>query len=268
MPTKVVIGITTYIDITDPAFGAALFDAYTATSDRLAPNQVKVWSTTTPIVTAADFGRLWLTRTPYEAREKRGGEITNKSEFLIGAEWRRTGVMSGTGQVHFRYDPADANSLQLEGTYSSKIDWPELFERLIAIFSPSYAMLHLFTPTELEPHPNSRFGFNGAVFGEPHFTSWLSSNGDWRKPDSFDREARRQYRFLTELSWANYLGSEFEGQYDAGVIKSEAASARKLGNGFLFQATTKPDDVVNSPQMFRSKRDTLKKAFRPGFFRQ
>jgi hypothetical protein len=92
--------------------------------------------------------------------------------------------------------------------------------------------------------------------------------GHWRKPDRWDAAARRQYRYLTDLSWANFLGREFEGQFDSAIIRKLAAKARTLGNGFAFQVTGSLADVERHPDEFNSSRDLLKGAFRHDFFRQ
>jgi hypothetical protein len=270
MVSKVGIGITTYLDITNPGFGDAIFDAYLSTSAKITPNQVHVQSQKHPVQSREDFSRLWLTRAAYEVGERRQGTVIDKGEFLIGARWRRTGRLSGLGEVKFRpeRDTNGTSSISIVHNYSTGVDWQRLFDELVAISAPSYAMLHLFTEAESARHAHrERFNFDGPVVGEDHFTSWLSSLGHWRRPDRWELKERRQYRYLTELSWANFLGSEFEGQFDPVAIEKVAAKAHFVGKGFVFQITDSLADVERRPSEFDKSRELLRNAFLPGFFR-
>lgn len=236
-------------------------------------NQIGVWSIKHPVMTREDFGRLWLTRSHFEMRENRSrGEVIDQGETLIGAHWRRTGSLSGRGYVQFRpvADNTRSNSVVIESNHRRSVEWLLLFEKLIEVLAPSYAMLHLFMGMELtNPTSHDHFTkFDGPFAGEEHFTSWKSSLGDWRRPDQWDLKARRQYRYLPELSWANFLGREFDGQYDLNLIKKSAVNAKTIGGGFVFQATKTLSDVEKFPEQFNRSRTELKQAFVPGFFRR
>lgn len=272
MKPKIAIGLTTYLDITDPAFGAAVYDAYAAASARVTPNQVRVWSQKHSVTSRDEFAGLWLTRSPFEVHaDRRKTELLKRGVSLIGAEWRHIGSPSGEGSVHFRpeTDTSRANTVSIEHNWATGVDWVALFRRLIETLQPSYAMMHLFTEAELEAAVGrDRFDrFDGPVVGEGSFTSWKSIIGDWRGPDSFDHAARRQYRFLPELSWANWFGPEFDGRYERDFLAVHAANVVSTANGFGFQVTDSLRDVEQQPDEFRTARERLKSAFAADVFR-
>ena len=164
---------------------------------------------------------------------------------------------------------ADASTISIQHTWSPRVDWVELFRLLTEVFQPSYAMLHLFTEAEVAASAGrDRFDvFDGPVTGERSFTSWKSILADWRFPDHFDLAARRRYRFLPELAWANWLGPEFDGQYDKAFLQANAASPVPMARGFAFQITQDLRDIEQHPAAFSDARAKLKSAFASGFFR-
>jgi hypothetical protein len=272
MKPKVGIGITTYEPVLDASFGEALFDAYAATSSKITPHQVAVSSAKYPISSAADFATHWLTLTPFELRAHRGrGEVLERGHFRVGGEWRTRGQLSGGGRVSFASDkdPHGSHEVVVEHNFSAGIEWVQLFRSLVATFKPSHAMLHVFTERELASvDPRERFAFNGPIAGEAHFTTWLSPLGDWRRPDNFRLNERRRYRFLPELAWANVLGQEFEGRYDAAGLASEAAKFELVDGVAYLQVTNQFDDVVSKASEFEDARARLKASFADDVFRK
>lgn len=270
MPARLAIGITTYLDISTPFIGRGVYDAYAATAAAIAPNQVSIWSTKHAIANGDDFSRLWRTEMPFKVKDKRGGETVDSGVYEIGAEWRRIGGLTGRGEVAFRgADRTRPDTLIIDHKHSHKIDWRSLFERLIDLTRPAYAMLHLFTDAEVERSQDAeRFDrFDGPIAGEEHFVSWKSSLGDWRRPDPWELSDRRRYRFLPELSWANYLGSEFTGEFDANLVQERAARVKLSEHGMLFEVSSDLADVQDRPVEFDQQRLRLREAFRLGFFR-
>lgn len=272
MKPRIGIGITTYRDISSPEFGEAVFDAYAAASERITPNQIKVWSIKSMVESRDDFGRLWLTRSPYEAREgrSRNAPVLERGEFMVGAEWKRTGALSGEGEVTFRpeLDRSRTNEIIIRHTYSPRVDWLSFFRALVDICGPSYAMLHLFTDTELDTSvPGDRFEvFNGPFAGEKWFTHFRSSLGHWDGPDGLRLSERRNYKYLPELSWANLLGPEFRGNYDPRVIARGAAEFESDGDSTLFCVTPSLQDVIDRYHEFNLARVRLRAAFPPQSF--
>lgn len=272
MKPKIGIGITTYRDISSPEFGEAIFDAYAAASERITPNQIKVWFTKSIVENREDFGRLWLTRMPYEVREdrSRNAPVLRRGADMVGAEWKRTGALSGEGKVTFRpeLDRSRTNEILIRHTYSPRIDWLSFFRALVDISRPSYAMLHLFTDTELETSASGdRFEvFDGPYAGEKRFTHFKSPLGHWDGPDDLRLTERRIYKYLPELSWANFLGPEFLENYDPHVLAREAALCEIDGDTILFCVTSALGDVIDRYQEFNLARVRLRAAFPPRSF--
>ncbi|ATQ42074.1 hypothetical protein [Caulobacter mirabilis] len=271
MKPRIAIGITTYLDLSDVAFGAAVYDALVAASNRLAPDKGNVMGMRCEIASRQDFVDRWMSRLPFETRENRGrGPVIDRGEYVVGLQWRSRG---GNGRVNFRAPSSDPNAdctLTLDLAWAARTDWAGLFDRLVEITSPSHAMLHLFTPAEIDAHPRGdpHDDFDGPVVGEGTFTAWLSSIGDWRRPDRHRPEERRRYRFLPQLSWANVLGKEFDGCYDPEAIRALGQDTRSVGDGLGFRVTGALADVERDPDAFAAARARLRGAFAPDVFRR
>lgn len=274
MRPRIAIGITTYLDISDSEFGAAIYRAHEDTSNRLTPNRVRIWSAKHGVAATHDFSSLWLTVMPFERREGKGpdkGKLLDKGEFRVGAEWSRTGSLAGRGRVDFRpdLDHSQCDTLSIEFNYDPKIDWYGLFQRLVEICKPAYGMLHLFTELELSRSEAKDHleRFDGPLVGEGSFTSWKTSLGSWRAPDRWQLAERRTYRFLPQLSWANYFGSEFDGVIDAVRRNAMADGTHGDKDERFLRITEAISDVVDQPEIFDAKRERLKSHFPEGFFR-
>ncbi len=204
-----------------------------------------------------------------KAREPGKGPVIERGTYRIGLEWRSP---AGTGQllVPSEIDPNGAYTIELDYAWSPRTDWSALFDRLVEITQPAYAMLHLFTERELESYPAGEGldRFEGPVAGEGSFTGWLSSLGDWRSPDRHRLKERRQYRFLPQLSWANVLGREFEGRYDPQAIDRLALAVRHADGRTAFRVSEALRDVERDPDAFEAARARLREAFAPDVFRR
>lgn len=274
MRHKIAIGITTYVDISDSEFGAAIYRAHENVSKRLTPSKMQIWSAKHDVGSALDFSSLWLTIMPFEKRETKGpdkGELLEKGEFRVGAQWRRTGSLAGRGRVDFRpeIDHSQCDTLSLEFNYDPNIDWYVFFGRIVDICKPAYGMLHLFTDLELSRSEGKDVleRFDGPLVGEGSFTKWKSSEGHWRGPDKWQLAERRYYRFLPQLSWANYFGSEFDGEIDRMRRKAVADGVQGNVDGRFLRVTDAISDVVDRQEFFSAKREELKSCFPDGFFR-
>lgn len=277
MNPKVGIGITTYEDISSPRFAAIIYDAYLATSPKIVPTRVDVWSKKHEVIDRDAFSAHWLTEMDYRVMENRSrsSAVLEKGQFLVGAKWRTTGRLPGQGEVTFRprLDSSRSNKVVINHKFHAAINWAGLFERLVEAMQPAYAMLHVFS--QEEPHQVELDGveldrvetFDRPFAGEDYFTNWKTSLGMWRKPDRWQFEERRRYRFLPNLSWSNFLGPEFDGQYDLAELSSRAEFVRPSGRGILLQVTGALSDVVDRREWFREKQSSVRGAFAPGFFR-
>lgn len=270
MKPRVAIGITTYRDLSGPEIGVAVYDALAEASPRTEPKKGEIWGVRHDIESRETFAERWLTLSPYEMRSNRGkGPVVGRGTYRIGLEWRSP---AGTGQLQVRpeIDPNCAETIELDYVWSPRIDWATLFDQLVEITQPAYAMLHLFTERELESYPaGERLDrFEGPVAGEGCFTGWLSSVGEWRGPDRHRPEERRQYRFLPQLSWANVLGREFEGRYDPQAIDRLGVAVRRSEGRTSFRVTESLRNVERNPEAFEAARLRLREAFAPDFFRR
>ncbi len=272
MKSKVGIGITTYEDISSPDFAAIVYDAYLATSPKIVPTRLDVWSKKHEVMDRDAFSAHWLTEMDYRVMENRSksSAILEKGQFRVGAKWRTTGRLPGKGEVTFRpkLDSSRANQVVIEHKFHATINWAGLFTRLVEAMQPAYAMLHVFSHEEPRQAELDRVeAFDRPFAGEDYFTNWKTSLGTWRKPDSWQLEERRRYRFLPNLSWSNFLGPEFDGQYNHAELSSRAESVRRSGRGILVQVTGSLGDVVDRREWFCEKRNLVRAAFAPGFFR-
>lgn len=260
------IGITTYRDISSPAHGVAVYEAYQAATPSFAPDIVRIDSSKYSVGDAAAFADLWRSEGSWEVQENRGrGPVIDKGTFAIGAEWKRTG--RGGGKVRFRSERRneDPDTILIEHPYAARTDWLALFRRLVTICEPAYAMMHLFTEDETRSNTN----FVGPFAGEELFVGWRSSDGARHRPDRWQTKERHTYRFLPALSWANFLGPEFDGQFDPHALERDAAKIWREANGCLFTATENIADVADRREKFSASRDALKAAFAEDcFFRQ
>lgn len=268
MKPRIAIGITTYKDIASPEFGRAVFETYASVSPKMTPNQVTVWGKKHPVSRGDDFAALWLTASPYELRESRSQDaaVLERGTWETGAEWR-TGAPVGVGQVDFRpsLDPSRTNAITISHAYSPRVDWLRLFEGLVRQAEPAYAMLHVFTEREVAASSSAdRFErFDEAFAGEHWFTSFRSPSGHWDVVDTLRLEQRRNYKFLPELSWANVLGPEFDGNYDPSVIARYAARHQSVEGRMHFSITESLQNVVDQYDEFNLARIRLRAAF-PG----
>lgn len=268
MKPKVGIGITTYEDIRSPDFGFELYEALVEGSPKLAPYRVDVISDKYDVASPQDFASRWCSERRLSVRPKYGvaPSYTPLSEF--GAEWRTKGTLSGGGDVFFGgSDPNGASTLTLLHNYKAGIGWQDLFLRLVKLFKPAHANLHIFTERELELAGEGRFAFRAPIAGEASFTSWKSKIGDWRGPDPWEVAERRRYRFLPDLAWGNYLGDEFSGRFDRPLLLECSNMFAELIKGVLFHVTPKLSDVIDHPSFFERERAKIRRAFADDFFR-
>lgn len=268
MKPKVGIGITTYEDIRSRDFALALYEALVDCSPKLAPLKVEVINNKYDIENAEDFAIHWCTQMRLVARPKYGvsPSYTPISEF--GANWRIKGALSGTGDVFFGgHDPGSPSTLTLENNWVPAVSWEGLFYRLVELFKPAHANLHVFTERELELAGHGNFAFRAPIVGERAFTSWMSNLGQVRGPDPWQLAERRRYRFLPDLAWGNFLGPEFLGRLNPAQLLEGAKAAMQVNNGVLFQVTEELRDLVKQPEMFEEERANLRRAFAVDFFR-
>lgn len=268
MKPKVGIGITTYQDIRAPDFAYALYEALVAASPKLAPYRIDTLVDKYAVDSPTDFALHWCTELRLIAQPKYGIAPSYEAPSEFGAEWKVKGTLSGEGAIFFGgRDPNEPATLTLWHNYSARVNWKGLFRRLVDLFAPAHANLHVFTDRELDIAGNDRFAFRAPIVGEASFTHWKSILGYWRGPDPWEIDARRQYRFLPNLAWGNYLGDEFLGRFDRTFLIDHSSDPVELDGGILFHVTDDLNDVVEPDDAFEERRAKLRSAFADDVFR-
>lgn len=268
MKSKVGIGITTYEDIRSSHFGYALYEALVASSPKLAPYRVDVIAEKYEVSGPQDFASHWCSERRLVVRPKYGVAPSYVAPSEFGADWRTKGTLSGSGDVFFGgRDPNAPSTLTLQHNYAARVDWQLLFKRLVELFNPAHANLHIFTERELELAGEGRFAFRAPIAGEGTFTHWKTKFGGWRGPDPWEVAERRKYRFLPDLAWGNYVGDEFSGRFDRQLLLETSSAPAELSKGILFHVTAKLSDVIDRHSFFEKERAKLRKVFADGFFR-
>lgn len=268
MNAKVGIGITTYEDIRAAAFGHAFYETLVAGAPKLAPDRIEVLYNRFEVENAQDFASHWCTETRHVLHSKHGVTPSYTPPSDYGASWRTRGSLTGHGQVFFGgRDPNAPATLTLEHRFTPRVPWKEIFRRLVHIFKPAHANIHVFTERELELAGDGCFAFRGPICGEAAFTAWNSPLGTIRGPDPWEIAERRRYRFLPELAWGNYLGNQFSGSYNREKLLGISNTSKELNEGVLFHVTDDLRDVVRRSDFFERERKELHKAFPSEFFR-
>ena len=246
--SKIAIGITTYKDITSPEYAERLYQACLTASKKIVPNRLNFLGVKCSVSSCGQFAQNWTKKYARETRENRSknAKVLDKGELHVGAEWSTVGAISGKGSLGLppTKEPLKSYTIQLQYNFNENIDWLNLFRNIIGFTSPSYGMMHLFSPEDIQLKRSGGTTFGGPVIGESQFVRWATSISTIRKPDSWEFEKRRNYIALPELSWANYLGSEFSGNYNASCLE-EASHLFEIDNdGVLILATKNVSDVL------------------------
>lgn len=265
---KVGFGFTTYKDIRSLDFGLAFYEALAECSPKLLPFQSDVLGEKFLVESAETFASHWCNEIRHTLKPKYGTAPANVPPRDYGSSWRTKGSLSGRGQVFFGGDdPAAPSTITFEHSYATRLDWAALFRTLLRLLEPSHGNLHIFTERELQLAGEGRFAFQGPIIGEGSFTHWKTTLGSWRGPDRWEIAARRRYRFLPELAWGNFLGTEFSGRFDRQGLLEAATVSAEVGDGVFFQVTDEFSDIVSQPSYFEKARAKLKRIFAHDVFR-
>lgn len=258
----VVIGITTYDDISNSDTARAVYDILHQCDVRLTPEFIN-WHepVNIPIEKLETWSHYWMT----DAVIRGQGTST---DVKTGAIWRRRKTVRNWGMVHH----ASGNNGNFDSTlimvFNQKrgIDWFTLFSELCALLRPAHGMLHQFPPQEIKQLDYHRF--DSAVVGENAFTGRVAEDGNKVFPDLRKRTWPRQFKYLPELAWANYLGQELSATYDTAAILNRASRAWPNELGLLFRITDSFDDVTEDHERFSARRLELRDCFVAGTFRK
>lgn len=265
----IAIGITTYRDISAASFGARFYDACHSVSPKIVPTRAGLtFDRKEQVNISANFAERWSSEVTWRTLNKDETELLDKFETKSGAEWRCTGPSAGRGRVTFNgRDPNGCHTLEATWNYLPNVDWAKLFQSLIPLFQPSYAMLHLFTEQEISAvKRHDKADFDGPVVHENRFARWRTVTGAVHRPDPWQLEARRTYRHLPQLSWSNFLGPQFRGQFDHAHVIATAAKSSTSADGMHFETTPSIASVATDYAQFWHARNEIRKAFMGDFF--
>tara|TARA_R110002096_G_scaffold105931_1_gene233125 strand:- start:145 stop:948 length:804 start_codon:yes stop_codon:yes gene_type:complete len=258
----IVIGITTYDDISNSETARAVYNILHQCDAQLTPEFIN-WHepVNIPIETLETWSHYWMTDAVIRGQGA-------PADIKIGAIWCRRRSVRSWGMV----DHASGNNGNLDSTLimrfnqKSGIDWFSLFSQLCALLRPAHGMLHQFPPQEKKMLDYNRF--DSAVVGERAFTGRVAKDGNKVFPDLRKRTWPRQFKYLPELAWANYLGPELSATYDAVAILNFAARAWPNERGVLFRITDDFGDVTEDHERFSARRLELRDCFVAGTFRR
>lgn len=268
MKAKVGIGITTYEDISSSDFALRFYELLAETSTKLLPYKAENLVENGMVSTSTEFAYYWAKEKRLVVKAKYGVTEPYTPKSLFGGQWFTKGALSGHGEVFFgSRDPHSSHTLSVTHNFSPSVDWPVLFQQLIELTRPSQANLHVFTEREISQAGSGRFAFVRPIIGEPSFTYWKTSLGEWRGPDAWQLQERRDYRFIPQLAWSNYLGKEYFKICNFKNIKDSCANWKESNHGLIFSITESLSDVIKDPETFEGKRSNLRQAFPDNFFR-
>lgn len=257
----VAIGLTTYDDISSPEHARSVFKILKQVDSRLCPEFVN-WHE--PINIPISKEAVWV---DYWAQSAVLRSYGSAMDIQLGSLWRRRRSVQSWGSVNHasKQDPSYDSTMSLSFRWNAQIDWWRLFSRLCDTLNPAYGMLHLFTDTERKRV--ELCNFDGPVVGEGAFINKLSSDGNVVRVDRRKRTNPMQFRYLPELSWANYFGVEFESLFNPEHLTKAASFGKTEDGKTLIRISNKIEDILNDHENFCVKREKLRALFCTGVFR-
>jgi hypothetical protein len=239
------MGFTVFSDLTSPDAGLAVLDAL---GSDLAPEFIKGIGSSNRAL-ACSSPKDWLTHWAVPAKMSGPG---GSRDVVFGADWTRKRAPQGFGMVHHGQLRGEIRptTITLSHTYSPRVDWLAIFQRLCALLNPAYAMAHLFTPQQVAAGQETGLisSQTGQVFRRHK-----------RPADEFYSTEKRPFFDceLPQLAWANWFGQEWEGRADAVL-------AAQTTQGPLLTLSDRIEDIATSPEGFTASRARLEPMFAPG----
>ncbi|NBB81645.1 MAG: hypothetical protein GVY36_19755 [Verrucomicrobia bacterium] len=261
MNPYIIIALTTYSDLNADRFGADLFSAIGEVEPRLLPQKAGWLGTLSrDVKTSEDFASLWREDRQIYTSERRGG-TRRTTGGIMGVEWARRSAIKNKGKIVHRgvHYSNQAEALVLHAEWRERVDWLKLFQQLCLLTRAAHGMMHLFTPeeiAELDPDDRSLYRREG-FHGQNAFTYSIDSYGTRRKLGPGDPNMR-VFRQVPDLTWATWLGTNFNEQYDLVSLKSTVANATETKDGFLFTVTDQLGDVLRNFATFQRRRELVK----------
>jgi hypothetical protein len=258
MKPYIIIALTTYSDLNSDRFGADLFSAIGEVEPRLLPQKAGWLGTLSrDVKTSEDFASIWREDRQIYTSERRGG-ARRTTGCICGVEWARRSAIKNKGKIIHRGGgySNQAEALVLHAEWRERVDWLRLFQQLCLLTRAAHGMLHLFTPgeiAELDPDDHSLYRQEG-FHGQDAFTYSIDSYGTRRQIGPGDPNMR-VFRQIPKLTWATWLGANFNEQYDLQSLKNIVANPTENKDGFLFTVTDQVGDVSRDFTTFKRRRE-------------
>ena len=254
--SEVQIELITKKDIRSSEIGREVFNILKTSSEKVLPEYV---SKIEPVNIRIDSLETWLEHWSSPECSRYEG-VTH--DFDSGLIWRRRKSLKSWGAVTHGHDLIhQGSSVFISSTWNKSVEWESIFDLLVGIIEPEYAGIHVFGSDELSMRKS----------GEPFqvLAIWklvsYKYEGNWRRPDSFDLKAWRDYRHLPDLPFKAYLSQGFKDQYDLSKLE-EIGCLKHKGKGVYVKIADDLDFVVNDFPSFTTKRKKVRSAFSTGFF--
>jgi len=185
------------------------------------------------------------------------------SDTDMGMLWSRRRVCRLRGEVEHRHDDQRHGSLiAIEADWHKNIHWEDLFDKLLTILKPEYASLNIISPEEFRCRNTSKYLRAGTL---SRLVSW-QYEGNWRRPDTWDKEAWNNYRFLPNLAWKTYLSKGFEGCYDKHILE-KVCEIQPFNNGLVLKVSERLTSITDAFEAYELQRERVKLAFSDDVFK-
>lgn len=225
-------------------FGRSFMQALLNEDIRLEPELVSLSERfKDPYVHLENFLEKW-----WAVHAKMYSDGRYSGESYWGPTWRRRSNIASRGMINHGLVNIDhertASTLWFESRWDNEIKFEALFSRWVALAKPNVGMLHMFTEREL---CSIRGGLSSAfavgTFGGP------------AKPG------------IPDAGWAMAYGNGYAQDVDVDLLRHAGFLVEIIEDVIVVKITEKLSDVLDDYEHFNSRRDELKKLFRPGFFR-
>jgi hypothetical protein len=227
---------------TDWSIGRKVLSAFCETDERLIPEYLYQWETR-----IGEFETIEQCEPHWAgiARSRINGSLL---EFPIGLGWRRKKAVRY--QAEIKHSQTNVHGRWLGGGLSvyaaphKAVDWLPIFRRVRNALTPTFGLLHYFTPIEDTGRPGTAEGyFSGGI---------IPSKG---MPER-----------IPNIGWATFFGGEFAKDVKAEQIAEAGFAIEKVGDGYLARITDNINDVADNYPHFSKQRAELKKLFPDDFF--
>ncbi|MHC2460663.1 hypothetical protein ACVMIX_007367 [Rhizobium leguminosarum] len=227
---------------TDWSIGREVLSAFCETDERLMPEHLYQWETCIgEFETVEQCKDSWA----WIAEVRANG---SKHEFPLGLGWRRKKAVRYQAEIKHSGNNAlgrwNGGDLSVYAAPHKTVDWLPVFRRACNALTPTFGLLHYFTPIEDAGRPGTAEGyFSGGIIPRKGMPERIANIG-----------------------WATFFGGEFAKDVKAEQIAEAGFAIEKVGDGYLARITDNINDVADNYPHFSKQRAELKKLFPDDFF--